>query len=480
MSAERPLTTMPIAAVRALATAGVADMDIYLAPAPNEKPVLFRARGEGLPRLDFERLRVSGVSHLIIEGDELHTYERTLEQNLESLLKDPDVPPPQKASCVQYIGTAIARDLAQAHSVSADISRAANMFDALIGGVLSNPLARSTLLSMTGHHRSTASHMFSVSSLAILLGHEIFGFDHARLRAIGLAGMLHDLGKMAVNEELLNKKTPLTPDEIDRIRQHPIDGVRLVGDDATVTSEIRRMVLEHHERFDGKGYPLGLTGAEQLLESRILAIVDTFHAMVGRREYREAMRPAEAVRRMGFQSGKQFDPALYAAWVDLYQRCWRVLPAEPETCDEPVASAYHSDHHSRSAGHRARNGPRQACFGRLHAHCIYTGRLHQVTDAPDRFATPLIDLSRGGVCLASDHPMFRGEVVSIRLGAAGDSPWVRGVVRWCRRAARGNGYRAGIQFVCKLSDIAAGEKTGVFAMNDAWPGKAATEVIAGA
>lgn len=144
------------------------------------------------------------------------------------------------------------------------------------------------------------------------------GFDLKSQRGIYFAGLLHDLGKIGM-KEILAKPGKLNQQEWLRVKEHPRLGYDVLsavpGADA-----IGRMILLHHERYDGKGYPEGLKGEEIPLESRILAVADAFEAMTGARPYRSSLSPDEAVAELYRCAGSQFDPLVVEVFCALLNR----------------------------------------------------------------------------------------------------------------------------------------------------------------
>jgi HD-GYP domain-containing protein (c-di-GMP phosphodiesterase class II) len=139
----------------------------------------------------------------------------------------------------------------------------------------------------------------------------ILGLDADRLSVLRSAGQLHDVGKLALPDAVLNKPGPLTDDEMRLVRTHPVLGAELAsawGDPAAA-----RFVLEHHERVDGTGYPAGLAGDEITIEARILHAVDAFTAMTSDRPYRAAMSAASALEELRALAGTQFDESVVRA-----------------------------------------------------------------------------------------------------------------------------------------------------------------------
>jgi len=452
--AEQPsLTPVPIGAAEVLAELSRRQVAFYLPSDGGHSPILYREEEATELKPDFSKLRASGISAILVRGDDLGRCEQVLEDHLSRVLRDPRVSSQQKAACVQQVGTSVVRDLIDDPAAPRAVERASTILDHVIESVLSQPGVASTLLHMSAHHQNTASHMFAVSALAVLLGAEVLGPDEDSLKAIGLAGMLHDMGKLHISPEILNKPSALTADELRLVQHHPIESVRLLGDCKEATSHVRQMILQHHERFDGQGYPLGIAGDEMLLGSRILAIVDSFHAMIGRRLYKRPMTPAEAVRVMKLQQGRQFDPKLYAQWVRLFNRCWqsRADAHSPPVIQPVETEQFHRDHRVERPAPVQRGQPRLPCNGRVQVQCCHAGRLGGTSSAPDRFVLPLLDLSKAGMCLRSMQPMYRGEVLHLFMEAAGCKAWVRGLVAWCRRAGGNEGYKVGVRFLEKIS-----------------------------
>ncbi len=159
-----------------------------------------------------------------------------------------------------------------------------------------------------------AAHSNRVGELCRLLS-EAVGFSSIDSSMMSTIGFLHDIGKIAIGDDILNKEEKLTDDEFALIRQHPEIGYRILLSSYGV-SDITQAVLSHHERWDGSGYPKGLKGEEISLISRIITIADSFDAMTSERPYKTRMSVNEAVEEIKKHAGKQFDPAMAQIFVE--------------------------------------------------------------------------------------------------------------------------------------------------------------------
>lgn len=140
--------------------------------------------------------------------------------------------------------------------------------------------------------RESANHSRRVAVLAIFVGQKM-GYRGKRLRSLYTAALLHDIGKIAIPSQILQKSEPLTRAERQAIQTHPVVSARILRNFKELSS-LSPVVLYHHERMDGSGYPDGLKGDEISMESRIIAVVDVFEALIGKRPYRDPVSPTEA------------------------------------------------------------------------------------------------------------------------------------------------------------------------------------------
>jgi diguanylate cyclase (GGDEF)-like protein len=166
----------------------------------------------------------------------------------------------------------------------------------------------------------TSSHARWICEMAIEVGREL-GLDATRLRRVELGALFHDIGKIGIPASILMKPAPLTVEERALIERHPELGERILAPIEQLAA-VRPIVRACHERYDGRGYPDGLSGEEIPLEARIIFACDAFHAMVTDRPYREALPVEEAFRRLTDAAGTQFDPRVVAV-------CLRVLKQPP-------------------------------------------------------------------------------------------------------------------------------------------------------
>jgi diguanylate cyclase (GGDEF)-like protein/putative nucleotidyltransferase with HDIG domain len=153
----------------------------------------------------------------------------------------------------------------------------------------------------------TARHSQTVARLAEITARE-FGLPEATVEQVRLAGLLHDVGNIAVSNMLLSKPGPLSDEEWHEIRRHSEIGARILAN--ARLGEIGQWVLAHHERVDGRGFPAGLERTAIPLEARILAVADAFEAMISERAYRPALTREDALRELRRNAGSQFDPGV--------------------------------------------------------------------------------------------------------------------------------------------------------------------------
>ncbi|MBW2700341.1 MAG: GAF domain-containing protein [Deltaproteobacteria bacterium] len=163
----------------------------------------------------------------------------------------------------------------------------------------------------------TKGHSERVTRYAVAIAKKM-DLDARTQRVIHYAGMLHDIGKIGISDAILQKRVKLSEDEWETIRNHPLLGDNILGP-IKFLSDAQKVVLRHHERYDGSGYPGRLKGEEIPLEARIIAVADSFDAMTSDRPYRKALSRDVAVAEIKNTSGSQFDPRVVEAFLAIVE-----------------------------------------------------------------------------------------------------------------------------------------------------------------
>jgi putative nucleotidyltransferase with HDIG domain len=172
------------------------------------------------------------------------------------------------------------------------------------------------MTALAAYDRSTFSHSMNVAVTSTLIGMED-GLDEEQLKQIAAAGLLHDIGKTIIPENVLNKPGPLNEEEWEMLKQHPKTGFDMLKDYSTIPAVVKHAVLHHHENYDGSGYPFGKTGNQIHKFAKILHVADVWDALISKRSYKEACCPTEALEYIIANGGTLFDPV----YVGDFYRC---------------------------------------------------------------------------------------------------------------------------------------------------------------
>jgi putative nucleotidyltransferase with HDIG domain len=170
---------------------------------------------------------------------------------------------------------------------------------------------RALMVRLAERDASTEEHTRRVARLAATVADEL-RLPATSRRHLAIGGLLHDIGKLSVPLEILRKPAALTDAEFATVKRHPADGRRLLEELGGFPVEVRRLVSDHHERLDGRGYPAGLTAGQLPIETRILAVCDVYDALVSDRVYRPAWTPERAFALLRAES-HAYDPAVVEA-----------------------------------------------------------------------------------------------------------------------------------------------------------------------
>jgi HD-GYP domain-containing protein (c-di-GMP phosphodiesterase class II) len=171
---------------------------------------------------------------------------------------------------------------------------------------------RALTVRLAAKDASTEEHTRRVAMLAVEIGEQL-GLSPSRLRSLAIGGLLHDIGKLSVPDSILQKPGPLDDDEFGVVKLHPERGRELLNELGGFDETVRRLVLDHHERLDGSGYPRGLPGDQIDLATRILAVCDVYDALVSPRVYRSAWPREKALALLRDESHTAFDGRCVAA-----------------------------------------------------------------------------------------------------------------------------------------------------------------------
>lgn len=250
------------------------------------------------------------------QRDKLASYQ---EKILPQILDDPAVPVHAKCAALQEVTTSISRRMLEnpnAENIQQQKTNVSHMVDF----ALREPQAVRGLLKLTHHDYYTYTHSVNVGVYSLSLAMELLKDDLTHnLHEVAAGFFLHDVGKSRIPSSIINKKGKLDPEEWDIMRKHPTYGFEILTSERNDTPEAIVIVLQHHERLDGRGYPSGL-GDQVHLYARICSLADAYDALTTRRSYKEALSPFEALAIMKNEMSQQFDPEMFKSFVMLMKR----------------------------------------------------------------------------------------------------------------------------------------------------------------
>lgn len=195
----------------------------------------------------------------------------------------------------------------------------------IIDDIMSNKQLMVNMMDLKLFDDYTFYHCVNVGVLSIVMGMAL-GLNKDQLQKLGLAGLLHDIGKVFIPKEILNKPGKLTDQEYEEMKSHTSKGFRYLKEKFNIPTSSYVGVLQHHERYDGKGYPNSISGEKISLFGRIIAVADVYDALTSNRPYREALIPSEAVEFIMASSKAVFDPVVVNTFIQ------KVAPYPIGTC----------------------------------------------------------------------------------------------------------------------------------------------------
>ena len=300
---------LPIA-VDTLTVSASLPFDLFLFADPKIPPVLFREQQLALEPSDFERFRDQEVTALYIRVSDHTAYLRFL---LGTVLRDESVPAPRRFQVLQTAHRTVFETAFKSRSVDRVIGFAGEFGEELANIVNDETLAAGELLDLMAHDYYTYTHATNVGVLSLLIGREIGMGVTDGVVALATGAVLHDVGKRRIAPALLNERKRLTNRQLEAIQEHPTLGFLEVCDRQDVLRDQLMMIYQHHERWDGRGYPVGVAGEEIHPWARICAVADVYDAISSARPYRAAMPSKKVWEVLDDGAGRHFDPEFVKA-----------------------------------------------------------------------------------------------------------------------------------------------------------------------
>lgn len=294
-------------------------LDIYILR--KNDYVLYRRGNIPFEEANRRQLMESGHGKVYIGSDGRQTYQRYLEAHLSTIVADVRVPAKKKAELVYTTTSALMEDLFSDPRSGDKIQRSKALIENTVNLILSGPETTNCLLSMTAHDYYTYTHSVNVTIFGIALCEQLFGDDSGHdFYELGHGFLLHDLGKSLIDPRIINKPGKLNDEEWEVMRKHPEEGHRLLTETTgTLSHEMRTIVLEHHERYGGGGYPTGKRGDAIHPFGRICILADVFDALTTDRPYQSAMTTFEALSLMGEEMRGHFDEDYFKTFVAVFK-----------------------------------------------------------------------------------------------------------------------------------------------------------------
>lgn len=262
------------------------------------------------------KVKLREVEKLYISEDEEEQYQSYVNKHLQSIAKNSDIPTEQKARLIYEKASETIDAMFRNPESLKNVENTQPVVNNFIDIILNDTSAVESLMKITAHDYYTHTHSINVSIYTLSLG-SFLGITGKDLEILGMAAILHDLGKSKINYEIINKNGQLTEDEFMQMKNHPALGHEIALNLGINDERILTGIRHHHEKIRGGGYPDNLKGEQISQFARIIGVCDVFDALSTKRSYKDPMSSFESLKLMKEQMEGHLDMELVNAFIKM-------------------------------------------------------------------------------------------------------------------------------------------------------------------
>jgi len=290
---------------------------IYVLTEREKEPVLYRA--ENLPFSEGVRKRLleHDIERVYIESNDRGKYQEYIEDNLNDIVRNDTIQTNEKAEIVYSSATFLMEKLFEKPRVGKSIRRCEKLVRNTVEFVMRDDKAFRNLLTVTSYDYHTYTHSVNVFVFCVALAQRLGMAKKSDLFVLGTGALLHDVGKSLIDKSIIAKRGLLNDKEWAIIKKHPVYGAEILRETGGIPEESYAVVVQHHERCDGSGYPEGFSKDRIHYYAKLSAVADVFDAMTTRRVYKEAAGTFAALQTMKSEMSGGLDQNIFEEFVRL-------------------------------------------------------------------------------------------------------------------------------------------------------------------
>ncbi len=293
----------------------IAGFDIHIQLAPAKPCTLYCERNLAFSEDARQRLVDNGIDWVFIGTDQRREYERYLESHLGEILEDTSITVQEKSDILYTSAHSIVEDLIGAADVENGVRRTKDLVNHTVSSMLSDQIHLGHFLDVIAADYTIYTHSVNVTAYAVSLAQRTGYGDPASLRELANGALLHDVGKSLVDPAILQSTGPLSPKQWESVKGHPVFGYDLLFDTNALGEIALDIVLHHHEKLSGSGYPDHIMGNVISPFVRMVTIADIFDALTTERPFQPAISSYQALSLMNREFADDIDMGLFKAFV---------------------------------------------------------------------------------------------------------------------------------------------------------------------
>jgi len=286
--------------------------DLYLEKNHASEPVLFQHSGKALTHGQILALTSDPIfNNFLVRTENRQECMELIQDSLEELFKVQKIGELIRLKALFFI-----QDLFYTEDANEGFSEGPEVIQNIVHFIQSHPDSLTTLMPKSSFGDDYIfTHSVNVAAYSVALVQKIKGNDYEILSIAAFGGLLHDIGKRKIDARIITKASRLEEQEWTEIKKHPVYGFNYLKEVSTIPDDAKRIILEHHENFDGSGYPRGVKTEQISMLSQIVAFADVFDALTTKQPFRNAMSVQAALATMLAMQPNKFDPEIFSGFI---------------------------------------------------------------------------------------------------------------------------------------------------------------------